>query len=104
MLREFAVEVIHPTNDGDTIYSLLANRAMRDPQGVIAQWQDDDTRQWHDVTASEMLLRVRATAKGLIALGVERGSKVVIYSPTCYEWGVTDFACACIGAVSIPIY
>ena len=77
---------------------------MRDPQGVIAQWQDDDTRQWHDVTASEMLLRVRATAKGLIALGVERGSKVVIYSPTCYEWGVTDFACACIGAVSIPIY
>ena len=104
MLREFAVEVIHPTNDGDTIYSLLANRAMRDPQGVIAQWQDDDTRQWHDVTASEMLLKVRATAKGLIALGVERGSKVVIYSPTCYEWGVTDFACACIGAVSIPIY
>ena len=79
MLREFAVEVIHPTNDGDTIYSLLANRAMRDPQGVIAQWQDDDTRQWHDVTASEMLLKVRATAKGLIALGVERGSKVVIY-------------------------
>lgn len=104
MLREFAVEVIHPTNDGDTIYSLLANRAMRDPQGVIAQWQDDDTRQWHDVTASEMLLKVRATAKGLIALGVERGSKVVIYSPTCYEWGVADFACACIGAVSIPIY
>ncbi len=104
MLREFAVEVIHPTNDGDTIYSLLANRAMRDPQGVIAQWQDDDTRQWHDVTASEMLLKVRATAKGLIALGVERGSKVVIYSPTCYEWGVADFACACIGAVTIPIY
>ncbi|WP_421777380.1 long-chain fatty acid--CoA ligase [Gardnerella sp. KA00603] len=104
MLREFSVEVIHPTQDGDTIYSLLSNRAMRDPQGIVAQWQDDDTRQWHDVTAAEMLSKVRAVAKGLIALGVQHGSKVVIYSATCYEWGVVDFACACIGAVSIPIY
>ena len=104
MLREFSVEVIHPTQDGDTIYSLLSNRAMRDPQGLVAQWQDDDTRQWHDVTATEMLSKVRAVARGLIALGVQHGSKVVIYSATCYEWGVVDFACACIGAVSIPIY
>lgn len=29
---------------------------------------------------------------------------VVIYSPTCYEWGVVDFACAAIGAVSVPVY
>lgn len=104
MLREFSVEAIHPTQDGDTIYSLLANRAMRDPQGLIAQWQDEDTRQWHHVTASEMLTKVRSTARGLIALGVQHGSKVVIYSATCYEWGIVDFACACIGAVSIPIY
>ena len=104
MLREFSVEAIHPTQDGDTIYSLLANRALRSPQGTIAQWQDEDTRQWHDVTAVEMLAKVRATAKGLIALGVQQGSKVVIYSATCYEWGVVDFACAAIGAVSVPIY
>ncbi|WP_427876857.1 AMP-dependent synthetase/ligase [Gardnerella sp. 2492-Sm] len=104
MLREFSVESIHPTKDGDTIYSLLANRAMHDPQGLIAQWQDDDTRQWHDVTAADMLSKVRSVARGLIALGVTHGSKVVIYSATCYEWGVVDFACACIGAVSIPIY
>ncbi|MCT7765319.1 MAG: hypothetical protein N4R59_06665, partial [Lactobacillus iners] len=80
MLREFSVEAIHPTQDGDTIYSLLANRALRSPQGTVAQWQDEDTRQWHDVTAVEMLAKVRATAKGLIALGVQQGSKVVIYS------------------------
>ena len=51
-----------------------------------------------------MLARVRAVAKGLIGLGVKAGSMVVIYSPTCYEWGVVDFACAAIGAVSVPIY
>ena len=51
-----------------------------------------------------MLERVRAVAKGLLGLGVKTGNMVVIYSPTCYEWGVVDFACAAIGAVSVPVY
>jgi long-chain acyl-CoA synthetase len=104
MLREFAVDIIHPTTEKDTIYSLLANRAARDRDELIAQWQDERTRQWHDVKAGEMLDRVREVAKGLLGIGVKAGSMVVIYSATCYEWGVTDFACAAIGAVSVPIY
>ena len=103
MLREFAVDIIHPTTEKDTIYSLLANRAARDRDELIAQWQDERTRQWHDVKAGEMLDRVREVAQGLLGIGVKAGSMVVIYSATCYEWGVTDFACAAIGAVSVPI-
>ncbi|KFJ07130.1 AMP-binding protein [Bifidobacterium tsurumiense] len=56
------------------------------------------------MTAGQMLSRVREVAKGLVGLGVRPGSKVVIYSSTCYSWGVVDFACAAIGAVSVPIY
>lgn len=104
MLREFAVDPIRETTEQDTIYSLLALRADRDADDVVAQWQDDDTRQWQDVTAAQMLSRVRAVAKGMMALDVRPGSMVVIYSPTCYDWGVVDFACAAIGAVSVPIY
>ncbi|RBP98994.1 AMP-dependent synthetase/ligase [Bifidobacterium xylocopae] len=104
MLREYTVEDMHPTTDKDTIYSLLAHRVERDPQDLIAQWQDPATRSWHDVTAGQMQDRVRQVAKGLLALGVRKGSMVVIYSATCYDWGVTDFACAAIGAVSVPIY
>lgn len=103
MLREYSVDVIHPTSDEDTIYSLLANRASRDAKDIVAQWQDG-RRQWHDVTAGQMLDRVHAVAKGMTGLGVKAGSMVVIYSPTCYEWGVVDFACAAIGAVSVPVY
>ncbi|KAB5608686.1 AMP-dependent synthetase/ligase [Bifidobacterium jacchi] len=103
MLREYAVDVIHPTTEKDTIYSLLAHRVERDPDDLIAQWQDGQ-RRWHDVTASAMLERVSQVAKGLMGLGVKAGSMVVIYSATCYDWGVTDFACAAIGAVSVPIY
>ena len=104
MLREYSVAAIRPTTEKDTIYSLLVDRVSRDPDDLIAQWQDDETRQWHDVTAGQMQERVREIAKGLIGLGVKAGSMVVIYAATCYEWGVVDFACAAIGAVSVPIY
>ena len=104
MLREFVPEPAYSTTDEDTVFALLSRRAKRDPDDLIAQWQDDETRRWHDVTAGEMLERVRAVAKGLLGLGVKAGSMVVIYSPTCYEWGVLDFACAAIGAVSVPVY
>ena len=103
MLREYISDPEYVTDDGDTIFSLLAARAESAPDGEIAEYQDDD-RHWHSVKASEMLERVRAVAKGLIGLGVRPGTMVAIYSATCYEWGVTDFACAAIGAVSVPIY
>lgn len=104
MLREFIPEPAYSTTDEDTVFALLSRRAERDPEDLIAQWQDDETRRWYDVTAGEMLERVRAVAKGLLGLGVKAGNMVVIYSPTCYEWGVVDFACAAIGAVSVPVY
>jgi len=104
MLREFIPEPAYSTTDEDTVYALLARRAENDPEDLIAQWQDEGSRQWHDVTAGQMLNRVKEVAKGLLGLGVKAGNMVVIYSPTCYEWGVVDFACAAIGAVSVPVY
>ncbi|WP_300766831.1 long-chain fatty acid--CoA ligase [uncultured Bifidobacterium sp.] len=104
MLREFAVDVIHPTTERDTIFSLLDNRAARDPSDIIAERQLAPSRRWVTVTAADMLNRVRAVARGLLALGAGKGSRVVVYSPTCYDWGVVDFACAAVGAISVPIY
>ena len=69
MLREFVPEPAYSTTDDDTVYALLSRRAQKNPDDLIAQWQDDETRQWHDVTAGQMLARVRAVAKGLIGLG-----------------------------------
>lgn len=103
MLREYISDPEYVTGDGDTIFSLLADRAASEPDGDIAEYQDDE-RVWHTVSAASMLARVREVAKGLIGLGVRPGTMVAIYSATCYEWGVVDFACAAIGAVSVPIY
>lgn len=104
MLREFKLDPVTFTTDEDTIFSLLKHRQEREPDGVVAQWKDERTHQWHDVTASQMLSQVRSVAKGLMGLGVRSGGMVLIYASTSYEWGVTDFACAAIGAVSVPVY
>ena len=104
MLHEFAVDPVYQTTDDDTVYSLLSKRAQRDPQGDIAQWQSEPDRVWHTVTAQEMNDRVRAVARGLLGMGVKHGSMVVIYSATCYDWAIVDFACSAIGAVTVPIY
>ncbi|KFI57130.1 AMP-dependent synthetase/ligase [Bifidobacterium choerinum] len=104
MLREYGLDNIYVTTQKDTVYSLLSDRAIADPGDLIAQWKDERTRQWNDVMAGEMLAQVRSVAKGLMAIGAKQGTMVVLYSATCYEWGVLDFACAAIGAVSVPIY
>lgn len=104
MLREISFPIDRVTTKEDTIYALLSRRVERDGQDVIANWQDSQTRQWHEVTSEQMLLAVRQVAKGLLGLGIRKGHTVIIYSSTMYEWGLVDFACAAIGAVSVPIY
>jgi long-chain acyl-CoA synthetase len=59
---------------------------------------------WLDVSYASFLSQVRATAKGLIAWGVEPKSMVGIMAPTSYEWAVIDQAIWFAGAVSVPVY
>ncbi len=59
---------------------------------------------WHDITHKELLKRITHMALGLKRLGVARGDRVAILSENRPEWGITDFACLCIGATDVPIY
>lgn len=104
MLREYSSPAKTPTTDKDTIYALLRRRRLRNPEDTVVEVQDESSRAWTPVTAAQMDDQVRQVAKGLLGLGVRKGSTVVIYAPTSYEWGIVDFACAAIGAISVPIY
>ena len=42
-------------------------------------------------------------AAGLIALGIKKGDRVGIWAPNCYEWSVTQFATAKLGAILVCI-
>ncbi len=57
-----------------------------------------------EVTYGELVKRARAIARGLIALGVERGDRVSIVGATRAEWTVCDLAALCAGSVVAPIY
>ena len=42
---------------------------------------------------------VDEAARALLALGVDKGDRVGIWSPNCAEWTITQFATAKIGAI-----
>ena len=55
-------------------------------------------------TYGAVALRVRETAGGLIALGLERGDRVGILSENRPEWAIADLACQMSGMVTVPFY
>jgi fatty-acyl-CoA synthase len=54
-------------------------------------------------TYREYQHEVDRLACGLLALGIEPGDRVGIWAPNCYEWALTQFATAKIGAVMVCI-
>jgi fatty-acyl-CoA synthase len=54
-------------------------------------------------TWRELHARAEAFAAGLLALGLERGDRVGVWSPNRAEWALTQFACAKAGLVLVTI-
>ncbi len=108
MLREYSTVLEKPNCwDDDTFYHLLELRASAHPDDIAAAYPDPHStakREWVDVRADEMLQTVRRVAKGLLALGLKKGDRAIIFSATNYGWALTDFACSAIGVVTVPIY
>ncbi len=80
---------------------LLARVQSEPDHAVVARRHGDG---FVDVTAGELLDRVRQLAKGLIAHGVNTGDRVALMSRTRLEWLELDYAILAIGAVTVPVY
>ena len=65
---------------------------------VTALWLDDVP-----YTFADLATRSRETATALLALGVKPGESVALFLESCIELVDVWFACAAIGAVSVPI-
>jgi fatty-acyl-CoA synthase len=57
-------------------------------------------RRW---TYRELDAEVRQMARGLMAIGVDKGDRVGIWAPNCAEWVIIQYATASIGAVLVNI-
>ena len=74
---------------------------------AAARWGDRDAliscRQKIRFTYGELLTEVNRAARALLALGVERGDRVGIWSPNAAEWVITQYAAAKVGAILVNI-
>ena len=59
---------------------------------------------WEPVTWQEAGRRVSELANGLLALGVAKGDSFGILASTRVDWVLFDYALACVGAVTVPVY
>lgn len=60
--------------------------------------------EWIPMSTQTFLEQVNALSRGLVALGVTPGQKVVIVSPNRVEWNLMDIAILQIGGVVVPVY
>src|SRR3954468_16833249 len=80
IVREFSVPASFTVGEHDTVAASVFSHAADDPDHVIIQRLVDGA--WTDVTCAQVADQVRATARGLIAEGVQAGDRVAILSAT----------------------
>jgi acetyl-CoA synthetase len=78
-----------------------AERGLGSKEAVV---YEGDSGQRRSLTYAELDLAVRTFAAQLVQLGVRRGDRVVLFLPVTPEATVAFFACAMIGAVSVPSF
>ena len=54
-------------------------------------------------TYRQLRIEVERIARGLLAIGVERGDRVGMWSPNCAEWAIVQYATAKIGAILVNV-
>lgn len=59
--------------------------------------------QQYRASYSELWTQVETLARALMALGIERGDRVGLWSPNRYEWVLIQFATARIGAILVNV-
>ena len=101
-MNEISIPPLVPAATAGNLTNLIAERAWFEPERVIMSRPLGDG--WQPVTAREVEEEIRATAKGLIASGVQIGDRVAIMARTRYEWTILDFATWFAGAVVVPLY
>ena len=84
---------------GQTIGDHLASVISRQPDAEALVSRHQGAR----LTYGELGREVERVARGLLGLGIEKGDRVGIWSPTRVEWTLLQFATAQVGAILVNI-
>ena len=99
MQKSYFKGVDTPPLINETIGACFERIAARYPQREALVVRHQGIR-W---TWSEYRDEVNQLARGLLALGIGPGDRVGIWAPNCFEWCLTQFATAKIGAILVCI-
>jgi long-chain acyl-CoA synthetase len=101
-MTEFTIPSIIPAATAGNLTNLVAERAWFEPDRITMSRPLGDG--WQPLTARQVEEEIRATAKGLVAAGIQIGDRVAIMARTRYEWTILDFAIWYAGGCVVPIY
>ncbi len=84
---------------GETIFHNLRRTAARfgDREALIVSHQN------HRSSYDQLVQQSEQVARGLLSRGVRKGDRVGIWSPNRYEWVITQYATAAMGAILVNI-
>jgi fatty-acyl-CoA synthase len=84
---------------GETIGENLRRTTERVPErlALVVRWQN------YRATYRQLWDATTHAARGLLALGVEAGDRVGVWSPNRFEWVVLQYAAARVGAILVNI-
>ena len=101
-MNEVTNPAIIPAATAGNLTNLIAERAWFEPDRITMSRPLGEG--WQPLTARQVEEEIRATAKGLVAAGINIGDRVAIMARTRYEWTVLDFAIWYAGGCVVPIY
>ena len=83
----------------ETIGENLFNTALKFPgrEALISVHQN------YKATFQQLWQQVEEVAKAFLAIDVQKGDRVAIWAPNCYEWVLVQYATARIGAILVNI-
>ena len=87
-----------------TLYGLFKERLKRSPHKTAYKSYDLETKQWFDITWSEVAARVGYWQASLIKEELQSGDRVAINLRNCIEWVFFDQAALGLGLVLVPLY
>ena len=88
--------------DLSTLSRQFVNIVRSFPKDSLLSYKKEGT--YVPISTAEFRQRVMHFALGLKALGLEKGDKLVILADNSPDWIMTDYACLCLGLVTVPIY
>jgi long-chain acyl-CoA synthetase len=86
----------------DNVVAALLDNAAKHPERIALSHRAND--RFVDVTTAELATTVRELAAGLIALGIEPGSRVCLFMPARIEFTYLDYAIWAAGCATVTIY